>query len=58
MELCLVAKQKTGLHLYMQWWEHTDMYIMGIRSGHAAEDGGGERDWVGIIVWKGRGIVG
>ena len=42
----------------MQCWEHTALYILGIRAGHAAEERGGGRDGVGIIEGKGRGRVG
>ena len=40
-ELCLVAEWKPELHIYMQWWEHTALYILG-KAGHASEEEGGE----------------
>ena len=38
--LCLAAEYKPGLCLSRRWWEHPDLDIMGIRAGHAEEDGG------------------
>ena len=56
-ELCLVAEWKPELHIYMQWWEHTALYILGNRAGHASEEeGGGDGDR--RIGGKWRGIVG
>ena len=52
MDLCLVVEQKTGLRLYMQWWEHTAMYILGIRAGHVAEEGRGK---TGLEELEGKG---
>ena len=42
MELCLAAKQNSGLLLSRQWWEHPKLYIPGIRAGNEAAEGGGE----------------
>ena len=36
MDLCLVEDRKTGMRLYMQWWENTTLYILSIRAGHVA----------------------
>ena len=41
MDLCLVAEWRTGLNLYMRWWEHRTIYILRIRAGHVALEGGG-----------------
>ena len=36
------AERKPGLRLSSQWWEKTALDILGIRAGHAVEDGGEE----------------
>ena len=42
MNLCLAPERNPVLHLSMQWCEHPAMDILGIREGHAAEEGGEE----------------
>ena len=57
MDLCLVVERKMGLRLYMQWWEHPTLYILGIRTRHEAEAGGGGGGYR-RIGGKGKGRVG
>ena len=46
MDLCLVEEWKTGMRLYMQWWENTTLYILRIRARHAEEEKMGiKRGW-------------
>ena len=55
IDLWLVVEWKPGMHLYRRWWEQPTLDILGIRVGHASEEGKG-RDWEGIV--RGRGRVG
>ena len=46
MDLCLVEEWKTGMRLYMQWWENPTLYILRIRARHAEEEKMGiKRGW-------------
>ena len=44
MELCLAGEQNPGLQLSRQWWDHTTLYTLGIRVGHAEAEVRGETE--------------
>ena len=41
VDSCLEAEQNPGMRISRPWWEQTVLYIMGIRAGQAAVEGGG-----------------
>ena len=53
-----MADRNLGLRLYRRWWEQLALDIIGIRAGHAAAEGGGDREGDGGIGGRGRWRVG